>query len=46
MATGEGCERRWHGARQGAVHRGRLEVSAADRAVLIELLDLAQSMKP
>ena len=27
-----------------AVHRGRLEVSAADRAVLIELLDLAQSM--
>ena len=27
-----------------AVHRGRLEVSEADRAVLIELLDLAQSM--
>ena len=27
-----------------AVHRGRLEVSGADRAVLIELLDLAQSM--
>ena len=26
------------------VHRGRLEVSEADRAVLIELLDLAQSM--
>tara|TARA_R110000850_G_scaffold80785_1_gene173364 strand:- start:395 stop:1015 length:621 start_codon:yes stop_codon:yes gene_type:complete len=27
-----------------AVHRGRLEVAEADRAVLIELLDLAQSM--
>ncbi len=27
-----------------AVHRGRLAVSEADRAVLIELLDLAQSM--
>jgi transcriptional regulator with XRE-family HTH domain len=27
-----------------AVHRGRLEVSEVDRAVLIELLDLAQSM--
>ncbi|SFK24894.1 helix-turn-helix domain-containing protein [Celeribacter neptunius] len=27
-----------------AVHRGRLEISEADRAVLIELLDLAQSM--
>ncbi len=27
-----------------AVHRGRLEVSEADRAVLIELLDLAQRM--
>ncbi|KII16244.1 MULTISPECIES: helix-turn-helix domain-containing protein [Roseobacteraceae] len=27
-----------------AVHRGRLEVSEADRAVLIELFDLAQSM--
>lgn len=27
-----------------AVHRGRLEVTEADRAVLIELLDLAQSM--
>lgn len=27
-----------------AVHRGRLEVSEADRVVLIELLDLAQSM--
>ena len=27
-----------------AVRRGRLEVSEADRAVLIELLDLAQSM--
>jgi hypothetical protein len=27
-----------------AVHRGRLVVSEADRAVLIELLDLAQSM--
>lgn len=27
-----------------AVHRGRLEVSEADRAVLIELLDMAQSM--
>lgn len=27
-----------------AVHRGKLEVSEADRAVLIELLDLAQSM--
>ena len=27
-----------------AVHRGRLEVLEADRAVLIELLDLAQSM--
>ena len=27
-----------------AVHRGRLEVSEAERAVLIELLDLAQSM--
>ena len=27
-----------------AVHRGRLEVSAADRAVLIKMLDLAQSM--
>nr|WP_255734828.1 MULTISPECIES: helix-turn-helix domain-containing protein [Roseobacteraceae] len=27
-----------------AVHRGRLEVSEADRAVLIDLLDLAQSM--
>ena len=27
-----------------AVHRGRLEVSEADRAVLIELLDLARSM--
>jgi len=27
-----------------AVHRGRLEVSEADRAVLIKLLDLAQSM--
>ncbi|KEJ94516.1 Homeodomain-like domain-containing protein [Pseudosulfitobacter pseudonitzschiae] len=27
-----------------AVHRGRLEVSEADRAVLIEILDLAQSM--
>ena len=27
-----------------AVHRGRLEVSEADRTVLIELLDLAQSM--
>ncbi|MCA0850241.1 helix-turn-helix domain-containing protein [Salipiger thiooxidans] len=27
-----------------AVHRGRLEVSEADRSVLIELLDLAQSM--
>ena len=27
-----------------AVHRGRLEVSEADRAVLIELVDLAQSM--
>jgi transcriptional regulator with XRE-family HTH domain len=27
-----------------SVHRGRLEVSEADRAVLIELLDLAQSM--
>ena len=26
------------------VHRGRLEVSDADRAMLIELLDLAQSM--
>ena len=28
-----------------AVHRGRLEVSEADRAVLIELLDLSQSMR-
>jgi len=27
-----------------AVHRGRLEVSEADRAVLIKLLDLAQTM--
>jgi hypothetical protein len=27
-----------------AVHRGRLEVSETDRVVLIELLDLAQSM--
>jgi AraC-like DNA-binding protein len=27
-----------------AVHRGRLEVSEADRAVLIELLDLAQTV--
>jgi transcriptional regulator with XRE-family HTH domain len=27
-----------------AVHRGRLELSEADRAVLIELLDLARSM--
>ena len=27
-----------------AVHRGRLEISEEDRAVLIELLDLAQSM--
>ena len=27
-----------------AVHRGRLEVSEADRTVLTELLDLAQSM--
>ena len=27
-----------------ALHRGRLEVTEADRAVLIELLDLAQSM--
>ena len=30
--------------RAKAVHRGRLEISEADRAVLIELLDLAQSM--
>ena len=28
-----------------AVHRGRLEVSEADRTVLIELLDLAQSIQ-